>query len=351
MLKTRTVFVVGAGASVDFGFPLGGKLKESIATLTNIELEWGNATRGDQVIADAMRIHANNTESVLQRLLSAGNQIVRAMPGAVSIDNFLHSREGNADINLIGKLGIARAILKSERESPLYVQSQRELNRSKANPYYFNLDDSPQFVSQPDSWLGKFAPLLCQGFHANQLDDLFENVSFIIFNYDRCVEHYLWHHLQQYFGIDEADASALLAKAHFHHPYGSVGALPWQSGTGFTARFGLDPSPADLLEVAAGIKTFTESVHNEVRDNLADDLFKSNRVMFLGFGFIEQNMQLLALQTEGSIKNVYATALFMSDDSCAAIEDAVHDAFCLPRIVSIHTPKLVSVHANLTAAA
>jgi len=352
MLKTKTVFVVGAGASVDFGFPLGPQLKDRVASLAHIEFEYSHfsrVSRGDQLVAEAALIQANNSRPALEALLRAGSEIARAMPGAVSIDNFLHSREGDRDIDLMAKLGVAKAILASERSSPLYVQTPHELARSKTAPNMFAFNDSPSFQNLPDSWLGKFAPLLCQGFFAQQLDHLFENVSFIIFNYDRCVEHYLWHHLQQYFGITEADASRLLAKAHFHHPYGSVGPLPWQTGTAFSVRFGNEPSAKDLLQVAAGIKTFNESVNDDDRSKFVDDLIQANRVLFLGFGFIEQNMQLLKLPQRGHVQNVYATAWNMSDDSCAAIEDAVHEAFCLPNITDASEPRPVLVHANLKA--
>jgi hypothetical protein len=349
MLKTKTVFVVGAGASVDFGFPLGGQLKDRISSLAHIDFEYGRPSRGDPLIGEAAQIKANNFTHALEALIKAGDQIARAMPGAVSIDNFLHSREGDLDINLMGKLGIAKAILASERSSPLYVPSPHELARIKNGVDVFLIEDRPGFRTLPDSWLGKFAPLLCQGVLAQQLDRLFENVSFIIFNYDRCVEHYLWHHVQQYFGISEADASALLAKAHFHHPYGSVGALPWQTETAFRVRFGNEPSPKELLQVAAGIKTFNESVLDDDRGKFVEDLTESHRVLFLGFGFIEQNMQLLTLQKRGLIQNVYATAWEMSDDSCAAIEDSVREAFCLPGLTDSSEPRPVRVHANLKA--
>lgn len=350
MLKTRTVFVVGAGANVKFDFPLGGQLKQEIATLTHIDIVYGRPSGGDPQIAAAALLSANNALPAIERLIKAGAQIARAMPAAVSIDTFLHSREGDADINLMGKLGIAKAILASERRSPLYVRTVHEaaLSHSDTQSFAFDDNESSVFHNQPDSWLGKFAALVCQGFHAEHLDSLFENVSFVIFNYDRCVEHYLWHHLQQYFGISVDAASALLAKVNFHHPYGCVGALPWQTNTNFSVRFGHEPSAADLLKVATGIKTFTESVNGKNRGELLDDLGDAQRVIFLGFGFTPQNMTLLTLPASGLVENVYATALSMSNDSCAAIEDSVRDAFCVSSGHESRGLPEIRLHADLT---
>lgn len=349
MLKTRTVFVVGAGANVKFDFPLGGQLKQEIAALAHIDIVYGRPSGGDPRIAAAALLSANNALPAIERLIKAGDQIARAMPAAVSIDTFLNSREGDADINLMGKLGIAKAILASERRSPLYVCTVHEAALSRPDTHSFAFDDidSSVFHNQPESWLGKFAALVCQGFHAEHLDSLFENASFIIFNYDRCVEHYLWHHLQQYFGIGVDAASALLAKVNFHHPYGSVGALPWQTNTNFSVRFGHEPSAADLLKVAAGIRTFTESVNGTDRGELVHDLRDSSRVIFLGFGFTPQNMELLTLPARGLVDNVYATALSMSDNSCAAIKDSVREAFGLPSDRDSGLLPAISVHPEL----
>jgi hypothetical protein len=352
MLENKIVFIVGAGASVDYGFPLGGQLKEDIVTGVNFDFDfpYGEATKGDRTIAQAARDYSQGSGEALEELIKAGEKIARGMPGARSIDNFLHSREGDDDINLMGKLGIAKAILAAERGSELCVSTRQETERARQSQFLTLSEVREDFHSLPNSWLGKFATLLCQGFHHERLTGLFDNVAFIIFNYDRCVEHYLWNHLQQYFGISETEAAALLGTVEFHHPYGTVGRLPWQDGAGYAMRFGKEPSSRDLLEVAKGINTFTESVHTEARAKLLDDLRTASQVMFLGFGFIEQNMRLLDFDDRGLVQRIFATAIGMSPDSCEAVDIRIREAFKLPLIVGGGKVDNVRVHADLTAA-
>lgn len=350
MLQKKIVFVVGAGASVEFGFPLGSKLKEEIAAQVKISFDWHQVTSGDSVIAQAAREYAGATEGQLEALINAGEKIAKGMPGAQSIDNFLHSREGDKDINLMGKLGIVKAILAAERSSDLYISTPEELHRRSQSALVLLADNQSSFQSQPNSWLGKLSTLLCQGFHHERLEELFDNVAFIIFNYDRCVETYLWNHLQQYFGLSEQVAAELLEKVQFHHPYGTVGRLPWQRGDGYAVRFGKVPVPRDLIELAKGIKTFTESVHAEAQEKLIGELRAASLVMFLGFGFIEQNMRVLDLKEAGKIERVFATAINMSPDSCEVIDVRIHEAFQMAsRGAAGVALNNVRVHPDLTA--
>lgn len=84
MFKKKTVFVIGAGASLEFGFPLGGDLKGNIAQLVNVDFEspFASPKGGDRSVALAMQDYAKNSGSVLERLVKAGQQIVEAMPGS-----------------------------------------------------------------------------------------------------------------------------------------------------------------------------------------------------------------------------------------------------------------------------
>lgn len=357
MFKQKTVFVVGAGASVEFNFPLGSTLKQEIARLVNVDFDgpFSEPTQGDGVVATALREQAARTDNDLERLVNAGRQIKNGMPGSRSIDNFLHSRDGDTDINLVGKLGIARAILRSERSSPLYISTPREVARRSGQPMsYLDLNDfADGFNPMADSWLGKLCIQLCQEFHRDRLDDLFDNVSFIIFNYDRCVEHYIWNFLQRYFSVTEAVATELVSKAHFHHPYGVVGRLPWQRGGGHSLHFGAEPTANDLLAVVRDIKTFTESVGDEDRDRLKDDLSNAQRIVFLGFGFIDQNMKLLDMTLSAGRVScpVYITAYGMSEDSRLVIGQSITKAFHFKQGFHPTEPNNIQVHLGMTASA
>jgi hypothetical protein len=51
-------------------------------------------------------------------------------------------------------------------------------------------------------------------------------VSFIVFNYDRCIEHFIFHAAQSYYGVDPGRAAQFVAAISFYHPYGSIAPLP-----------------------------------------------------------------------------------------------------------------------------
>jgi hypothetical protein len=323
MFKRKTIFVVGAGASVEYHFPLGAELKDEIARLVDIRFDDINKPEtGDALTQDSIRVKAARERVSPNVYFSAGRNIALAMPGAVSIDNFLESREGDPAIEFVGKLGIVQSILAKERLSSLFVTSQQDREA-------FHNSAREKFNSQPGSWLGKLCQILWQGVSVSKLDLLFENVSFVIFNYDRCVEHYLWYQLQQYFLIESKVATEILSKVRFHHPYGTAARLPWQAGSGPSMHFGGKASRDELAVLVDGIKTFTEQMNDDDQARLIEDIEDAEVVVFLGFGFIEQNMKLLELKNNSVAKRVYATAVGKSDDSCEVIGETLTRAFLM----------------------
>jgi hypothetical protein len=58
MFKTKTLFIVGAGASREFGLPTGAELKAQIAHLLDIRYEHGfSQESGDRLITEALKRH------------------------------------------------------------------------------------------------------------------------------------------------------------------------------------------------------------------------------------------------------------------------------------------------------
>src|SRR5690606_26695494 len=129
----------------------------------------------------------------------------------------------------------------------------------------------------------------------------------IIFNYDRCIEQYLENALQIYFAISLSEAQSLLRKLKTFHPYGSVGKFSWQiKGEGVKPiRFGAELSPSELVGVAGGIKTFTERLEDEdIVTAIKNEVATSEVIVFLGFAFHDQNLDLIAPVGDINLKNV-----------------------------------------------
>jgi hypothetical protein len=79
------------------------------------------------------------------------------------------------------------------------------------------------------TWLHRFVQLLHTGVSVDDVGKLFENVSIIKFNYDRCIEHFLLYAIHDIYHLDAGRTEELLSTLKIVHPYGTIGRLPWQN--------------------------------------------------------------------------------------------------------------------------
>lgn len=307
MKQKKLTLVIGAGASKELGLPLGWELKSRIASLLDIRFKVSEQVSGDTVITSALRLAARQDgerSGNVNGYLPAAWAIRDAMPQAISIDHFIDSRHDDKKIEQCAKLAIVRCILDSEKYSTIYIDPRR--NRG--------ID----YDATDKSWLNPFMRLLTEDCRVSDLDERMESVAFVIFNYDRCVEHYLYFALQNYFKIPEQRASELLRKTSIYHPYGSVGLLPWQENSESVA-FGEDLWDQRLIERSKGIRTFTEGTDAASSDisDIRQLVNSSQNILFLGFAFHKLNMQLLSTgndqQPFPGASRVFATAKGISN--------------------------------------
>ena len=303
MFKSKTLFIVGAGASQEIGLPTGTELKKAIAEKLDISYTLGNpygSVTGDPAIARAISEHAQRSNLNMYTILGDAWKIRDAMPQAISIDNFIDAHSTSAGIVLCGKLAIAQAIIEAEKKSKLYSEPANGKNEQF---------DHAQIQ---ESWYLPFFQLLTENVRREDAPDLFENVSFMCFNYDRCIEHYLYHAIHNYYSIQ--DVAQLMQSLKISHPYGVVGALPWQDRRTHVSFGGLLRN-ADLIDVANEIRTFTEQV--EANDPalalISQQVQEAETIVFLGFGYHALNMDLLSIEKTGSVRRVFGTAKGISD--------------------------------------
>lgn len=135
-----------------------------------------------------------------------------AMPQALSIDNYLDAHSSDEKIELCGKLAIVECILEAERQSRLFFKL----------PEASGIDMS----GLNETWYANFFQLLTENVRKEDVGKVFENVSFIVFNYDRCIEHFLVYATANYYRITIENAQQLVSKLTLLHPYGVVGRLP-----------------------------------------------------------------------------------------------------------------------------
>lgn len=313
MFRAKTVFVVGAGASAELGFPLGESLLTEIAKRVDISYEFGQIKRGDHVLADALRQKLNAAVNVTEYNdhLHSAWQIVRSSEQGLSIDNILDALE-DPKAATVGKLGIVRSILSAEAKSPLakWVDHfPEQINISAAN----------------GTWLDQLARLLTEGRRKSEIGSVFENLSIINFNYDRSIEQYLPFSLSGYFGLKPQEVREVMPTLPILRPYGKAGSLPWEGGDR-KVEFG--HCDAHAVGAAADmILTFTEQVEDvALLGQIKRTLETAERIIFLGFGFHRQNLRILECAALPNLE-VLATSVGVSKSASDSIETEIEDCF------------------------
>jgi hypothetical protein len=315
-IMPHTVFVVGAGASQELRLPIGSGLKDKISEALDFRLDFGEATSGDRIIFNAIKLLSGDSDS-RRNLLEAADRIKNGIVQAFSIDNFIHIHQDNPSIVSCGKLAIVNSILRAEETSPLYV------DRNNSMPY---------FPSFSDTWHNSFIKRITENCKISDLSARLKSMAFVIFNYDRCVEEYLYYSLQNIYGISNNEAAKFVSQIRIFHPYGVVGRLPWQEGNDESIKFGGKAEPEKLIKLSKEIKTFTEGTDpNESQIiQIREMMHSANRIVFLGFAFAEQNMDLLCPVSHHPLgikmgpekKIVYGTSMGIShSDRKEIIED------------------------------
>lgn len=316
MFTRKTVLVVGAGGSHEVNLPVREGLKSRIASKLQIEYDLNTRRSGDGTIAELVIRSARNKNLNPNDFFLAGRQIAAAMPQAISIDNFLHTHAANEDLVMMGKLAIAASILEAEQNSNLIVRDR-----------YQTID----FSSYQNIWHNTFCKMLCEGVPLDKIDTVFDNLTIITFNYDRCIEHYVAHWLANYMLIDFGDACRLTSKMKIFHPYGQVGKLPWQDGPAAAVPYGELATIQSLPMIASQIRTFTERVDDDAMlQAMRNALGMADQVVYLGFSFNQMNMNLMRVEASQGLKNVYGTVYGMSGPNVNASRDRIARSLTSP---------------------
>jgi hypothetical protein len=253
MIEKRTVFVLGAGASMPYGFPSGAELRDLIyqeallqgSELQNtLHLEFGIGPSGTAAFGTAFR---------------------RSMQP--SIDAFLGKRPDMADV---GKLAIAYAICRRE------------------------LPDTVFDGGRGDDWYLELWRAMTHDIHdPARLKD--NAVRFVTFNYDRSLEQLMHEGTKNSYGLSDEGAAMSWSAIPIVHVYGAVGAFglatsgEWRAYTHATS--------GDALRIAAaGIRVVPEARHDDEAFRTAHEwLLWAEQICFLGFGFDPLNVERLAI--------------------------------------------------------
>lgn len=323
MMK-KTIFVIGAGANKEINLPTGDELKETISHLLDIEFDFNNQIKGDRLIASALRNSIENVADInvinrkYSEYINCARHISAALPLAISIDNFIDAHKGNEQIILCGKLAIARSILMAERKSLFYITRKN--------------DTCIDFTALNDCWYLPFFQIITENCGKDDLNVRFKSLVFIVFNYDRCLEHFMYFALQRYYGISPEHSADLVRSIEIFHPYGCVGVLPWYKQREYL-DFGQEPNTEQLIILSNKIKTFTEGTNPDSSEILSihKHINTAARLVFIGFAFHKLNMKLITPEIPCAEDylgpNCFATTYNISENDKIVIKQLIDSLY------------------------
>ncbi|UPA25357.1 SIR2 family protein [Shinella oryzae] len=304
-----TVFVVGAGASAEFGLPVGWKLLEKIRNNSRFQFQGTRASDGNEKIIRTVYGRYNLDSYQHKKAFEALDDIHRGVETAGSIDEYINRYSDNSLIAEMGKLQIAYAILLAESQSAMMLPGVEPMN----------------WHPLEGTWIAPFTRALFDGVRAKDVEEIGSNITIICFNYDRCIEHYLEHAIQRaYRDVDHVMAREIVNRMNIIHPYGSLGPLD-------DLPFGSPVETTNLYDVVENLITWSETIDDHLLiDSIREAVGEAKTLIFLGFAFANQNMKLLDAQvTEAKpyYTRVYATGKGLTDDVDDTLKDKITKLF------------------------
>lgn len=285
MIEEKTTFILGAGSSAHVGYPLGAGLLKNMCSI-RINKNYPQLPE---------KWSTNDIDDLLISLSRSGHY---------SIDAFLESSE----YRNLGKYLIAYQLKQYEVVDELFPPNE--------SGWYQILFSS--LIDQCGSDIGK------------------NNLSIITFNYDRSLETYLHNAIQHRFKLSAEDAWDKVSEIPFVHVHGVLGEYPK-----------VDYQPTCDFETLLSISEEIRIIH-EIEDNeggycnsefeAANGLLEqSERIVFLGFGFHDDNVRRFNFFTPEEVekRNVYSTHQGMTGFEYSQMVDRL-DKYGLKKALGTH---------------
>lgn len=290
MVPEKTVFILGAGASNPYGFPLGLELNGRIGE---------KLQRPDSREVGIISTLAHKDPGAI----SLFGQVIFRSP--LSVDAYL---EHHPQDQLMGKAAIACALIPCEDFNQLFDPPQP---RRAWYHYLFSQGMGSRIETFQQS---------CQ------------NLSIITFNYDRSLEYYLHRMATESFGADFA-ASALKEIA-FLHVYGQLGTptfatkLDHGADSSTSRAYTSAVNDQQVAHCAEGIRIMPErSADSEEFAQAHEIIGQAEKLCFLGFGFDRDNVQRLQISKVFKGKQIFAGMFGKANNEIRIARESVLDGY------------------------
>lgn len=244
MLNDNTLLILGAGASIPFGFPSGPELVRIIyESLDNRRWEKEFNDLGFRPIMPEFK-----------------KELYRS--NISSIDAFLERRQ---EFLWIGKASIARALIPYEEEGKLFNVATRGSN------WYWYLFNRllPSLPEIPE-----------------------HRFTIVTFNYDRSIDYFLFSSIKSSFGFNDERCATVMKRIPIIHVHGQLGCLPWQ---GENSRLYQSNATEEEFSLASqSIKIISDEVDNTEESKRAKHYIQNaGKIYILGFGYNDRNIERL----------------------------------------------------------
>lgn len=328
MFRSKIAFILGAGASCEYKMPLGSDLANSIRQKMSIEVNSIGQLQGSGDISLFLAMQ-HDTGASGSDMIAAARRLAGGLPLRKSIDDFLDLHQNNSLLVGLGKAAIVKTILEYEKQSSLSFVAN-------------HVDATIDFSAISNSWLMKLMRMI------GQRDPIkaFENLAFISFNYDRTLERFLFHALRALYEVSNETAAKVLKAVPIFHPYGTVGTLPEMGGQ---IAFGATLRGHLHVGKVTTIRTYTEEITERATlGAMHGALADADIWVFLGFGFHEQNIELLTPTSGFSLrKKVYGTAFGMSKPDVETADGLIYEMFSENARRGMSVPNSFSIRNDL----
>jgi hypothetical protein len=312
MLRTRTTLIVGAGASAELQFPSNAELLARVIQGYDFKRTASDtSTRDGQLLLRNIYKLAERLNKKVEEVAAAAERLRNACRLGRSIDTVLEQYDHDPLVVACGKLAITFFLGQAEARS--------------------NLKDAPRLEGElplqgkiAEYWIYQLGQLITSGVPRSRIGQTLEQLTIINFNYDRSIEHFLPYALVMAYGIDLKEAQQVVAdKLDIVHPHGAIGRLPWQTGDAPQAEWGVE-QPWNIHAIAAQLKSLNErsADRNALRD-IRLSVASAKRLVFLGFGFQPQNVDLLFENTLSHHPDVLISTYGMSAGNTATVAQMI----------------------------
>lgn len=268
MIEKNLVFITGAGASIDFGFPTGIDLIRMI-----VEFKWESVENA----SSGLKIDE-------QYFIDFTNKL--KFSNTPSIDIFLANNSEYADL---AKMIIAKIISASEKVSGVKLFE--------------------------NGWLKYLWFKMVEG--CRNFEDFKNNkVKFVTFNYDRSLEFFFIFSVANFFKKEDNNLfwnKDIFKTVPVYHVFGKIGNLKWENSEKYRTMDNQLGTYKSWFELGSELNTIYEAEKSELQKTIIKTISEADEIHFLGFGYNSFNLNFLELDSWETNQYISGTRYHLSN--------------------------------------